>query len=103
MAVTKVATCCYCGMKAALVLRGKTRHELSCSQCGAPLRALKILPIAPGGVTAPAATPTRPDHRPAPKKGRSVKPKKYRKQKKTKGLFRKVLEEVWDELEDIFD
>ncbi len=34
---TKVATCCYCGTRAALVLRGKQRHELSCASCGAPL------------------------------------------------------------------
>ena len=33
---TKVATCCYCGTKAALVLRGEKRHELTCSSCGAP-------------------------------------------------------------------
>ncbi len=103
MAVTKVATCCYCGTKAALVLRGKTRHELSCRQCGAPLRALKMLPIAPERATAPAATPTRPNHRPAPGKGHFARPKKSRKQKRSKGLFRKVLAEVWDELEDIFD
>ena len=34
---TKIATCCYCGTRAALVLTGKHRHELSCSGCGAPL------------------------------------------------------------------
>lgn len=32
---TKVATCCYCGTKAALVLRGEKRHELTCSSRGA--------------------------------------------------------------------
>ena len=41
---TKIATCCYCGTRAALVLTGKHRHELSCSGCGAPLHDLKMLP-----------------------------------------------------------
>ena len=41
---TKIATCCYCGTRAALVLSGKTRHELACSSCGAPLHELKKLP-----------------------------------------------------------
>ena len=44
MGATKIATCCYCGTKAVLVLRGKDKHELACSNCGAPLRALKMLP-----------------------------------------------------------
>jgi len=57
----------------------------------------------PGRATAPAATPTRPDHRTPPSKGRYAKPHKLRKHRKRKGLFRKVLEEVWDEIEDIFD
>ena len=34
MVAKKVATCCYCGTKAALVLRGKDSHELSCGSCG---------------------------------------------------------------------
>jgi len=40
----KIVTCCYCGTRAALVLTGKTRHELACSSCGAPLHDLKMLP-----------------------------------------------------------
>ena len=42
---TKVATCCYCGTKAALVLRGEKRHELTCSSCGSPLRNMKFMPV----------------------------------------------------------
>ena len=41
---TKIATCCYCGTRAALILTGKTRHELSCQGCGAPLHDLKMMP-----------------------------------------------------------
>ncbi|MDJ0822410.1 MAG: hypothetical protein QNJ09_11465 [Paracoccaceae bacterium] len=40
---TKIATCCYCGARTALVLRGKERHELSCASCGAPLHDMKML------------------------------------------------------------
>ena len=43
MAYEKIATCCYCGTKAALVLRGQTEHELACSSCGAPLSVMKHL------------------------------------------------------------
>jgi hypothetical protein len=32
----KIATCCYFGTRAALVL-DRARHELACSSCGAPL------------------------------------------------------------------
>ncbi|MFD3191960.1 hypothetical protein ACFMPD_17090 [Sedimentitalea sp. HM32M-2] len=40
---TKIATCCYCGTRAALILTGQVRHELSCATCGAPLHDLKML------------------------------------------------------------
>jgi len=100
---TKIATCCYCGTKAALVLRGKTHHELSCSSCGAPLQAMKMLPSGLDRVTAPAATPTRPK----PKKRSKSKPshwvEKKRKSKKRKGFGQKLWSEFWDEIEDIFD
>ena len=47
MVAQKIATCFYCGTKAALVLRGKVIHELSCGSCGAPLHDLKRLPLEP--------------------------------------------------------
>ena len=47
MVAQKIATCCYCGTKAALVLRGKDSYELSCGSCGAPLHDLKRLPVEP--------------------------------------------------------
>lgn len=46
---TKIATCCYCGKRAALVLTGTVRHELACSACGAPLHDLKGIPRRPEG------------------------------------------------------
>ena len=51
MVAQKIATCCYCGTKAALVLRGKDSHELSCGSCGAPLHDLKRLPVEPRAKT----------------------------------------------------
>ena len=45
----KIATCCYCGTRAALVLTGRDRHELACSSCGAPLHDLKMLKAAHPG------------------------------------------------------
>lgn len=51
MVAQKIATCCYCGTKAALVLRGKDSHELSCGSCGALLHDLKRLPVEPRAKT----------------------------------------------------
>ena len=88
-------TCCYCGTRAALVL-DRGRHELACSACGAPLHDMKMLrrdpaPDARPRLDVPPARP--PKYRAAPQK-----PVKRRK-----GLFRKVLEEAFDVIEDIFD
>ncbi len=111
---TKIATCCYCGTRAALVLTGELRHELACRACGAPLHDLKRLPE---GRVDPEA------HRP-PKKGRKGKRKgpvpvppygaweeplrqlargKTRKKKRGTSLGRRVLGEAFDLIEDIFD
>lgn len=81
--VRKIVTCCYCGARAALVLGGRTgRHELACATCGAPLRKLKMLPVA---AVRPAPAPPRPGKR------------------RRKPWLRDWLEEVWDDLEDLFD
>ncbi|WP_120500682.1 hypothetical protein [Roseovarius sp. EL26] len=98
----KIATCCYCGTRAALVLN-KVRHELSCANCGAPLHEIKSIPS--------RKLQTQPVRHERPKKskkherpGRSYEkypPKRYAK--KRKSLGRKVLSELWDVVEDIFD
>ena len=56
-----IANCCYCGAKAALVLRGKDTQELSCLSCGAPLHDLKRLPVELRAKT-PKKRPTDPWH-----------------------------------------
>ncbi|MEO0938488.1 MAG: hypothetical protein AAFY38_10070 [Pseudomonadota bacterium] len=90
----KITTCCYCGTRAALVL-GKDRHELTCSNCGAPLHDLKRLPKSREGdreLVRPSAV-------------RSVKPVKVKKKKKPKRKWRlkDVFEEAFDLIEDILD
>ncbi len=92
---TKIATCCYCGTRAALVL-DRARHELTCAQCGAPLHNLKMLPV-----EKPVAEPAQPVRRPKPQ---VAKPKKARKVKKKKGFrLKNLVEDVFDIVEDILD
>ena len=93
MAAQKIATCCYCGARTALVLKGRVQHELACGTCGAPLHEMKGLKA--------DRTRERPRVMPA-SHDMPVKLKKYRR-KKRKSLARKMLSEVWDVLEDIID
>jgi hypothetical protein len=98
---TKIATCCYCGTRAALVL-GKKRQELSCASCGAPLHEMKRLPSEHPGkhelVRPSAVRPTTPKRK---KDDRMPERGKYRK--KRKSLFQNLVEEAFDAIEDIFD
>lgn len=103
MPAQKIATCCYCGTRAALVLKGNDRHELACSNCGAPLHDLKMLPIGGGRRTARAATPTRPTPKAVHPKQPHPKPSKVKKKSKRKGLWKDIMDEAWDVIEDIFD
>ena len=105
MTAPKIATCCYCGTRASLVLTGKTRHELACSNCGAPLHDLKMLRTDHDGqrelVKPSPIRQKRPDRQ-------KVDPvERRRKGKRRKGFFRRafeeVLDEAWDMVEDIFD
>ena len=99
----KIATCSYCGTRAALVLN-KVRHELVCSACGAPLHEMKSMPLA----AAKRADPSGPVRGTAkqPERGRvryASKPKRPKKNKKRRGFQHKLWEELWDVVEDIFD
>ena len=104
---TKIATCCYCGTRAALVLKGESRHELSCSACGAPLHEMKMLHAKPadhGGATQHRHA-SRPKTAPAPFPAwdHDSKEKTKKKSKKRKTLARRFFEEAIDVIEDIFD
>ena len=98
---TKVTTCCYCGARAALVLKGKTRHELACSSCGAPLHDLKMLPKDRSG----DRELVKPSRTTGAYAQRSAKPKKHKKKKKKSffGRFGDVFDDAFDVIEDIFD
>jgi recombinational DNA repair protein (RecF pathway) len=109
----KIATCCYCGTRAALTL-DQGRHELVCSACGAPLHEMKALPKQSGTPRkrAPTATaPKRPGARRRVKVdwaaerahalGGERKQKKRRKPRNS--LAYRVMDELWDGIEDIFD
>ena len=94
----KIATCCYCGARAVLALKGKTRHELACANCGAPLSEMKMLRSDSVG--------DRELVRPSPIRQDRSKDQRYRskgKRKKQKSLAQRFMEEIWDEVEDIFD
>ena len=110
MLQTKIATCCYCGTRAALVLKGRDRHELACSSCGAPLHDMKMLRT--GAVDVQAHRAPQPGRKgktrhigataPVPRDQRHA-PAARRKKKPRKSLARSFLEEAFDLIEDIFD
>lgn len=91
---SKIVTCCYCGSRAALVLRGKERHELSCANCGAPLHEMKMLRL--------DASADREPVRPARvQPGNQQRSKK--KRKKSRSLSQRFLSEFRDMADDILD
>ncbi|MGI9390870.1 MAG: hypothetical protein ACR2O1_12500 [Boseongicola sp.] len=95
----KIATCCYCGTRAALVLGRMARRELACSNCGAPLRELKMLrAVAPAGAAPVRAKATR-------HKSGSRRPdtRKRKKPKRRQSLSQLIMQEIWDATDDIFD
>ncbi len=99
-----IATCCYCGARAALVLDGTSRHELSCASCGAPLRQLKNLKTEAsraGVIPHPKPHPDRDMLRKAEKAAR--KAAKKAKKRKRKSPAKKALSGMFDLLDDIFD
>ena len=107
----KIATCCYCGTRAALVLRGEDRHELSCAACGAPLHDMKMLrsEVVQTPVSTKDFNPSRPKKKdrktgvtPMPSWERKAGYSK-KKKKKRKTLTKRFFEEAFDVLEDIFD
>jgi hypothetical protein len=100
---TKIATCCYCGTRAALVLTGKERHELSCAGCGAPLHDLKSLrPVAERQGSRELVRPSRP-RRTLPDNPPPSKKRDKKRRKRRKPLMKKVFSEAFDLIEDIFD
>lgn len=103
MGARKIATCCYCGTKAVLVLRGKDRHELACGNCGAPLHELKMLPRQPEEAIGPKVAHKRPAQRARKQKYRDDRPWRPAKRKKSRTFGRRVMSKIWDAVEDVVD
>lgn len=100
----KIATCCYCGTRAALVLTGSERHELSCASCGAPLHNLKMLRADKTGARDPVAPKrTRASGRPKPVPMQTAYKKPKKSKKKRKSRLKDFFEDAFDVIEDIFD
>ncbi len=75
----------------------RARHALSCASCGAPLRNFKALPVQ-------QSEPQAVSHQPAPY---YVKPRKVEKRRRKPvragRWLRKLAEEAFDLVEDVFD
>lgn len=89
VAEAKTGTCCYCGRRTVLVPTARDGHELACASCGAPIHRMK--PLRPVPARAASA------HRPTPQ------PKKIKRKKARKPLWLKLVREVAEEIEDLFD
>ena len=105
----KIATCCFCGTRAVLIL-DRDRHELSCANCGAPLHDLKSFPQPTDKTRKKRHTPVTERRLPrARQDARQDKPPRGRAagarpaKKRRKPVFKRLWEELWDEIEDIFD
>lgn len=99
---TKVATCCYCGTRAALVLDAG-HHELTCTGCGAPLHELKAMPVKPSTERSSSSVRGMPSSR-SYEYGHNRRPTKSKKKpKKRKSKSKRFFEEAFDFIEDIFD
>ena len=98
----KIATCNYCGTRAALVL-DRARHELSCASCGAPLHDMKAIPKEKSARSRPRGRPMTLPRQAYDDGPRNGPPPRKRKAKRRKGIGRRIFEEIWDVVEDVFD
>lgn len=93
----KIATCCYCGTRAALILDAG-HHGLQCTSCGAPIRNLRHLPRSD---EPPAGRKPGKGGDKGMAKAKAKGPGKLRKRAKKK--VRSLMGEVFDGLDDLFD
>lgn len=105
----KIATCCYCGTRAVMVF-DEGLHELTCGACGAPLHEMKMMPQpSEPKANRPKKTPSeRRRGRPVAEKpewhgSADSRRRKKKTKKRRKPMFGRLLEEVWDVVEDIID
>ncbi|MEL6434151.1 MAG: hypothetical protein AAFQ28_10170 [Pseudomonadota bacterium] len=105
----KIAMCSYCSTRSVLVF-DEGVHELTCSACGAPLKKMKFMPQqAEKEYKKPRKVKSQPD-----RKYRRSQSDRYdcssherwqksKHKRRGKRFARKVFEEIWDILEDVFD
>ena len=98
----KIATCCYCGTRAALIL-DKDRHELSCASCGAPLHDLKRMPVDSFGPVPDGRTPKIRKKGSYSQKKQTPRKTREKRRKPRKSLLRMAVEEAIDAIDDFFD
>ena len=113
----KTITCCYCDASTLVDLGRIGRGVLTCDACGARLSSARMIAVMNKPVPVTRATPKRVcnggalDPRwhgvvgPHGGKGSSRPKKKYKSRSKPKKRksFLDRLEDIWDEIEDIFD
>jgi len=112
--------CCYCSASTLVNLREVDEKSLKCGECGAGMAVEKMAHVAerPDAAGWNGEVPQRPEARKPPKdddrrlskewkgkrewRGDDDDDRKRSKPKKKKGFFDR-LEDIWDEVEDIFD
>ncbi|MEM9229561.1 MAG: hypothetical protein AAGB10_08150 [Pseudomonadota bacterium] len=98
--ITKIATCCYCGNRTILTLVGQVQHELACGSCGARLHTMKHLKAPQSKSKSSTKRSPKPvERRPA----QTEHKKKKQKSSRRRFEFSDLIEDIWDEIEDIFD
>ena len=76
---------------------------MTCSNCGAPLRALKMLPKQPERTETHAAVSHRPKSKKRDDRRSDYRHEKPKKRRKSKSFGRRVMSEFWDVVEDVVD
>jgi len=106
----KIATCSYCGTRAALVF-DEGLHELVCRACGAPLHEMKAVPLLPEAKQKKPKKKRKPEKQP-PRRYTEREahhhdwrdaPARRRRKPRRRAIMSKVFDELWDVVEDIFD
>lgn len=100
----KIATCCYCGTRAALVLGGSQQHQLACGNCGAPLQDLKSLKTGTSKTSGKSQKRSKaPPHRVESSARFPLPSAKHLKNRYTRKLQRKLTKKALKAVLDLFD
>ncbi|MEL6766856.1 MAG: hypothetical protein AAFP17_06725 [Pseudomonadota bacterium] len=103
----RIVTCCYCASRSTLPARGAAR--LVCHGCGAPIRIIEALEPPPekrrkkGKAKKPAVPHPALEPGQHKRKDMALRRRKGKRRKSLIDRLEDLVEEAWDELEDIFD